>query len=178
MMFDAEWRVCLRMHHSGHARQGSSAAPAFARFGDCRSNFLAELRIDDSSTAHTNVHAAIALSIAVATRLHRRSTTKRTSTWCQSHRARPCSRSPTDLCPRSPSSACAARTSQRPTHAWAQCHQYWVCAVHTTRGGLISWTKTGRMNRLAGEDHEKHGLTQISQVAGHRQDTACKAVQH
>lgn len=64
MMFDAERCVCLRMHRSGHARQGSSVAPAFARCGDCRSNFLAELRMDDGSIAHTNVHATVALSIA------------------------------------------------------------------------------------------------------------------
>jgi hypothetical protein len=64
MMFDAESRVCLRTHQSGHARQGPSVAPASARFGDCRINFLAKLRINDSSTAHTITYAAVALSIA------------------------------------------------------------------------------------------------------------------
>ena len=39
-------------------------APAFSRFGDCRSKLLAELRIDDGNTAHTNVHASVAPSIA------------------------------------------------------------------------------------------------------------------
>lgn len=59
MMFDAQECVCLR-RTAGCARQGSWVAPAFARFGACRSNFLAELRIHDDSAVHITVHAPFA----------------------------------------------------------------------------------------------------------------------
>lgn len=75
-----------------------------------------------------STHPSRSHPVAVS-RLHLLETAEHTSRWCQSHRARPCSRSPIDLCPRSPSSAFAVRTSQSRTHAWAQCHPYWVCAL-------------------------------------------------
>lgn len=99
-------------------------------------------------------------------RLRHLETAKPTSKWCQSHRARPCSRSLTDHCPRCPSSACAARTSQKRIHAWAQCHQCWVCVILQLNEAM----------HMLDNSQEEHGLTNPPQVAGHRLDTAYKVV--
>lgn len=175
MVFDAQRFVCLGMHQTGHARQGSSVAPASARLGDCRSNFLAELRIDDSSTAHIHVYAAAALSIAHRTPSpkplrppnERKDGAKATG---PGHAVgHPPAAAP------APQAACAppeqARDQPMPgRHVLSTGYvEIRICR------GLDAWTcKRRRMNRRENH-HEEHGLTRIRQAAGHRRDTACKA---
>lgn len=93
-------------------------------------NFLAELRIHDDSTRQTDVHAPAYGLVTRSIRRHIPSPSCRDQRtllqWSPSHKAPPCSRSPIDLCPRSPRFASVVRISQRPTLAWVPCHQSWV----------------------------------------------------
>ena len=126
MMFDAKEGVCLRSAAALAGVLGSRlplpvsalAAPTFWP--------AAQLNIDSSHRIPASTHPSPIQSL-VASRLHHIELAAHPPKWCQSRRARPCSRSLIDLCPRFPSSASAVRTSQRQTPAWARCHQCWVC---------------------------------------------------
>jgi hypothetical protein len=97
----------------------------------------AQLNIDSSHRISASTHPLPIQSLVASHFQHIRSAAH-PSEWCQSHRARPCSRSLTDLCLRSPSSASAVRTSRRQTPVWALCHQCWVCDT-LSLGGLQKW---------------------------------------
>ena len=108
--------------------------------------------------------------------------------WFQSHRAPPSSRSRTVPSHHYQSSAFDDRISQRQTHAWEQCHQYWVrlfqFLVHAKdiegAGDGCSWTFrhngcATNGGRVQDDVERMRGLTSYAQVAGLLQGIVFKA---